>query len=422
MKLETEVCEKTMESREFDLIVWGATGFTGALVAEYLLGRYGVGASLSWALGGRSAQKLEALKADLARGSEQAAALPLVIADSGDAESLAAMAARTSVVCTTVGPYALYGSELVEACVNAGTHYCDLTGEVHWMRQMIDAHHAAAAANGTRIVHTCGFDSIPSDMGVFWLQREMRARHGVPCRAIKYRAESFKGGFSGGTIASMLNMLDQAEHDSTIQTIISDPYGLNPSPGPRGLDGPERTLPEYDLDFNAWITPFVMAMINTKVVRRSNALLDFAYGRDFRYDEGTLIPYGQFGFPIAAAVAGGSALFTASAAVKPLRGLLARLLPAPGDGPDQQARENGYYEILLLGKHPSDASRNLHLRISGDMDPGYGSTAKMLGESAVCLALDNLSTPGGVLTPSVAMADALLARLQENAGVTFTVE
>jgi short subunit dehydrogenase-like uncharacterized protein len=409
-----------MESREFDVVVWGASGFTGALVAEYLLGRYGVGRSLRWALAGRSADKLERVRSDLAAVDDQAADLPIVIADSKDVASLASMVARTQVVCTTVGPYALYGSELVAACVAARTHYCDLTGEVHWMRQMIDTHHDAARSNGTRIVHTCGFDSIPSDMGVYWLQREMRSRHGVACRAIKYRAESFKGGFSGGTIASMLNMLDQAEHDSAIRTIISDPYGLNPASGPRGLDSPEKTLPEYDLDFQAWVTPFVMAVINTKVVRRSNALLDFAYGRDFRYDEGTLIPYGQFGFPIAAALAGGSSLFTAAAAVRPLRNLMTRMLPAPGQGPDARARENGYFDILLLGKHPADGAKNLRLRVKGDRDPGYGSTCKMLGESAVCLALDGLSSAGGVLTPSVAMGDALLSRLQDNAGVSFT--
>ena len=330
------------------------------------------------------------------------------------------MAQRTRVVCTTVGPYALYGSALVAACAETGTHYCDLTGEVHWMRQMIDQHHERASQTGARIVHTCGFDSIPSDMGVFWMQEEMLRRHGVPCQSISYRTESFKGGFSGGTIASMLNMLDQAEHDSTIQTIIDDPYGLNPASGPRGLDGPEKTLPHYDPDCGGWVTPFVMARINTKVVRRSNALLDFRYGTDFRYEEGTLMPFGQWGFPMAAGMAGGMSLFNTLAAIKPIRGLLAKALPGPGEGPDARAREEGYFEILLIGRHPEDAQQSLRMRIRGDRDPGYGSTAKMLGESAVCLALDELSSAGGVLTPSVAMGERLLSRLQENAGVSFT--
>jgi short subunit dehydrogenase-like uncharacterized protein len=410
-----------MESREFDLVLWGASGFTGALVADYLLRRYGVGESLRWALAGRNAEKLARIRDDLVKVNPQATELAIISADGTDEQALAAMVGRTRVVCTTVGPYALYGSNLVAACAAAGTHYCDLSGEVHWMRQMIDLHHETARASGARIVHTCGFDSIPSDMGVFWLQREMHQRHGVFCQAIKYRAEAFKGGFSGGTIASMLNMLEQAEHDNTIHTVLDDPYGLNPAAGPRGLDSPEKTLPEYDSDCQAWITPFVMAMINTKVVRRSNALLDHAYGTDFRYDEGTVIPFGAMGFPIAAAMAGGASLFTAAASVRPLRELLAKLLPAPGEGPDARARENGFFKILLIGKHPSDPAATLKGRIHGDRDPGYGSTCKMLGESAVCLALDDLSSPGGVQTPSVAMGDALLERLENNAGVTFTL-
>ncbi len=410
------------DDREFDVVVWGATGFTGMLVAEYLAERYGVGGTLRWALAGRNEAKLETVRRDLAASCADAASLPLLLADAGDPASLEALTARTRVVCTTVGPYAQYGSELVAACVARGTHYCDLTGEVHWMRRMIDAHHAGAARRGARIVHTCGFDSVPSDLGVHWLQREMRARHGVPCVAVKYRASAFKGGFSGGTVASMLNMFEEAETDSSIRTILDDPYALNPAGVPRGLDGPEKTLPEYDPDFAAWVTPFVMAMINTKVVRRSNALLDFAYGADFRYDEGTLIPYGQLGFPLAAAIASGSSLFNAATAVRPLRDAIARFLPKPGDGPDQRTRESGYFEILLLGRHPDDAGANLRLKVRGDRDPGYGSTAKMLGEAAACLALDNLSTPCGVLTPAVAMGDALLDRLQANAGVTFEAQ
>ncbi len=409
-----------MANREFDLIVWGASGFVGVLVAEYLLARYGVGQTLRWALAGRSNSKLEDARRRLATVSRAANTLPILLADSNDSASLEAMAARTTVICTTVGPYALHGSNLVAACVAENTHYCDLSGEVHWMRRMIDLHHERAREGGTRIVHACGFDSIPSDLGAYWLQREMRRRHGVPCSAVKYRAESFKGGFSGGTIASMLNMLGEAERDSAVRSILNDPYGLNPSLAPRGQDGPERTRPEYDPDFHGWVTPFVMAPINTKVVRRSNALLDFAYGRDFRYEEATLITGGKFGFPIAAAVAGGFGLFAAAVSIRPLRELFANVLPSPGQGPSESTRETGYFTLLLLGKHPSDTRRDLRLRIRGDRDPGYGSTAKMLGESAVCLAVDALSSGGGVLTPSVAMGDALLTRLQENAGVTFT--
>ena len=409
-----------MADRQFDVILWGASGYTGRLVAEYLLQHYGVGQKLRWALAGRNQRKLENVRRALAAVSSAADPLPILLADSNDPASLEVMVARTAVVCTTVGPYALYGSNLVAACVATKTHYCDLTGEVQWMRQMIDAHHDVARENGTRIVHTCGFDSIPSDLGVHWLQREMQRRHGLPCRSGKCRVESFRGGFSGGTIASMLNMAEQAAQDSTVRNILKDPYGLNPSLGPRGLDGPEKRLPEYDPDLQAWVTPFVMGTINTKVVRRSNALLDFAYGLDFRYDEGTLIPCGQFGFPIAAALAGGFGFFTAAVGMRPVRTLITNVLPSPGEGPSKATRETGYFQILLLGKHPSDASQDLRLRVRGDSDPGYGSTSKMLGESAVCLALDPLPSPGGVLTPSVAMGDALLTRLQKNAGVTFS--
>lgn len=408
-----------MATREFDVIVWGASGFTGALVAEYLLEQYGVGAGLKWALAGRNMPKLERIRNDLAAGSD-VANLPILIADSNDLASLEQLTKRSRVICSTVGPYALYGSKLVAACAAAGTHYCDLAGEVHWMRQMIDAHHATAIASGAKIVHSCGFDSIPSDLGVYWLHNEMQQRHGVACRTIKYRTESFKGSFSGGTVASMMNMMELAEQDTAVMTILNDPYSLNPAGGSRGLDGPEKTHPEFDPDFACWITPFLMAAINTKVVRRSNALLDFVYGHDFRYDEGTLIAFGRLGFPIAALAAGGAALFTRATRAKRLRDLLARVLPEPGEGPDRERRNSGHFKIQLLGTHPDDAAKNLRLRIHGDRDPGYGSTAKMLGESAVCLANDPLDDRAGVLTPAVAMGQQLVDRLHENAGVTFT--
>lgn len=408
-----------MATREFDVIVWGASGFTGALVAEYLLEQYGVGTGLKWALAGRNMPKLERIRNDLAAGSD-VANLPILIADSNDLASLEQLTERTRVICSTVGPYALYGSKLVAACAAAGTHYCDLAGEVHWMRQMIDAHHATAIGSGAKIVHSCGFDSIPSDLGVYWLHNEMQQRHGVACRTIKYRTESFKGSFSGGTVASMMNMMELAEQDTAVMTILNDPYSLNPAGGSRGLDGPEKTHPEFDPDFACWITPFLMAAINTKVVRRSNALLDFVYGHDFRYDEGTLIAFGRLGFPIAALAAGGAALFTSATRAKRLRDLLARVLPEPGEGPDRERRNSGHFKIQLLGTHPDDAAKNLRLRIHGDRDPGYGSTAKMLGESAVCLANDPLDDRAGVLTPAVAMGQQLVDRLHENAGVTFT--
>ena len=405
------------EQREFDVVVYGASGFTGRLVAEYLLEAYGTEGALSWAMAGRNLGKLEGIRRELGAA---AAEVPLLVADSEDAESLEQLAAQTKVIATTVGPYALYGSKLVAACVATATHYCDLTGEVHWMRKMIDAHHDAAANSGARIVHNCGFDSLPSDLGVHWLQREMLAQQGVPCSEVKFRTESFSGAFSGGTVASMLNMLTEAETDPSIHTILRDPYSLNPAGAPRGLDGPEKTFPEYDPDFHGWVAPFVMAEINTKVVRRSNALLGMRYGTDFRYSEGTLMPFGQFGFPLAAALAAGSASFQAALRTGFLRKALTQMLPEPGEGPDRKARESGHFQIQLLGRHPDRSSANLRLRIRAERDPGYGATARMLGEAAVCLAKDELSSPGGVLTPAVAMGDALIDRLDERAEVRFT--
>ncbi len=402
--------------QEFDVVVWGATGFTGRLVAEYLLERYGVGGELRWALGGRNEAKLEALRGEL--GQE----VPLVVGDGDDEASLAELARRTRVVCTTVGPYARYGSKLVQACANLGTHYCDLTGEVQWMRRMIDAHQKQAEASGARLVHTCGFDSIPSDLGVFFLQREMRARHGVPCARIKCRAAKFQGGFSGGTAASLLNVLAEAERDPEVRRILADPYALNP-PGQRsGPDAGDRAGPAWDPDFQAWIAPFVMAGINTRVVRRTNALLGQLYGADFRYDEAMLTGSGPAGWLRAAALSTGLGATMAAAAVGPLRRGLARLLPKPGEGPTKEQREAGFFVIRLFGAHPQDRGKSLRARVTGDRDPGYGSTAKMLGESAVCLARDELGVGGGFWTPASAMGAPLLARLQASAGVAFALE
>jgi len=405
--------------REFDVVVFGASGFTGRLVAEYLQAQYGIGAGLKWAIAGRNQSRLETIQRELTNAGAAAGSLPVIIADSSDSSSLERMAARTRVVATTVGPYALYGSELVAACARLGTHYCDLTGEVHWMRKMIDEHDGQAQRSGARIVHTCGFDCIPSDLGVHWLQREMMARHGVYARSVKYRIESFKGAFSGGTAASMLTMLEAAEQDPSINTILKDPYALNPAGAARGLDGPEKTHPEYDPDFKAWTAPFVMGEVNTKVVRRSNALLGYPYGVEFRYDEGILLPFGQLGFPLAVGLAGGTATFNSAMRTKALRKWLGGLLPEPGAGPDRSTRESGHFRIQLLARHPDRSGADLHLRIQAERDPGYGATARMLGESAVCLAKDGLSSGGGVLTPAAAMGDALIDRLDENAEVRF---
>jgi short subunit dehydrogenase-like uncharacterized protein len=406
--------------REFEVVVWGASGFTGKLTAEYLLKEYGVDGELRWAIGGRNRAKLEKVRNELGEeAGVDVSALPILVGDSADEGFLRELAGRSKVVCTTVGPYAKYGSRLVEACARHGAHYCDLTGEVHWMQRMIEAHHDAATASGARIVFNCGFDCIPSDLGAFFLQREMQNRHGAPCSHIQLRVNGFSGGASGGTIASMLTMLEEAEKDPSVSRAMNEPYSLNPKDQQIGPDAAEGTAPHYDKDFEQWTAPFVMAGINTKVVRRSNALLDYAYGRDFRYDEAVLTGSGPAGFAKAATTSAGSAVMMGAMSIGPLRRAVSGRLPQPGDGPSKEQREAGYFDLLLRGT--TSDGREIRGRVRGDRDPGYGSTSKMLAQSAVCLAKDELSVGGGLFTPASAMGEALLARMPD-AGVSFEIE
>ena len=396
--------------RPYDIIVWGASGFTGRLVVDYM-SKHQTTSNLRWAVAGRNTNKLE----EVLSGRE----VQILQAESHDTESLEALVRQGRVILTTVGPYARYGSELVAACVRHGTHYCDLTGEVHWMREMISKHQQEAKDSGARIVHTCGFDSIPSDIGVFYLQKQMQARHGVAAKHIKYRTISFSGGASGGTIDSMMAMMEKAKEDPSISKIIADPYALND--GKKGLDEPDRMSPYFDEDFDSWVGPFIMAAINTRVVRRTNELLGGIYGTDFRYDEGTLSGKGAGGFFGATGVGIGTGALAGLASFSPTRSILKRVLPKPGEGPSKEARDKGFFEIELLGIHPNDTSKNIKVRVKGDKDPGYGSTSKMIAESALALAQDDLDVGGGFWTPASAMGEALLKRLPEGAGVTFEV-
>ena len=405
--------ESASLERQYDIIVWGATGFTGRLVTEYMATRY-LDSNVRWAIAGRNSSKLESLVA----GRN----IPMLTADSHGPASLAALVKQTKVILTTVGPYARYGSELVAACSEQGTHYCDLTGEVHWMRKMIDEHQTTAAASGAVIVHTCGFDSIPSDMGVYFLQKQMQEKHGVTAQQIKYRTRAFKGGFSGGTADSMIAMMEAAQKDPSIRRIAGNPYSLND--GPPGRDGGDRFGVYFDEDFGAWVGPFVMAGVNTRVVRRSNELLSArsaGYGENFRYDEGSVVGEGAKGFLGATAMSVGTGAFVGLAAIPLTRKGLQKFLPKPGEGPTVEQIENGFFTVELLGKHPSDSSKDIRVRVHGDRDPGYGSTSKMIAESAIALAQEELPVGGGIWTPASAIGDALLARLPANAGVTFEV-
>ncbi|MDX1518458.1 MAG: saccharopine dehydrogenase NADP-binding domain-containing protein, partial [Woeseiaceae bacterium] len=338
----------TTDTREFDVVVWGATGFTGSLVAEYLLDAYGANGSVRWALAARDESKLAALRESLGGG---AASLPTILADSNDESSLDALTRRTRVVLTTVGPYAKYGSKLVAACVQNGTHYCDLAGEAQWIQKMIDEHHDRAAASGARIVHCCGFDSVPSDMSVWFLQQQAQARHGDYCHSITMLVKAMKGGASGGTFASMMNIIRESRADRSIARALANPYTLNP-PGER--EGPERRdqkSAELHEASGLWTAPFVMAGINTRVVRRSHALQGYPYGRDFRYHEAVVAGQGAAGRVKANMLTAGIGAFVTAAAFDLSRSALERfVLPAPGEGPDEEARENGFFDLRTWGE------------------------------------------------------------------------
>lgn len=404
-------------ARPLDLVVWGASGFTGRLVVAYLAERYPPGGPLRWGVAGRDRAKVERSLEDAGLAAD---AVPVLIADSRDRTALEALAGDSRVVLTTVGPYARYGEPLIAACVERGTDYCDLAGEVHWMRRMIDRYQAAAVSSGARLVSSCGFDSVPSDLGVHFLQQRAKARHGRHCRRIRLFVRAMKGGASGGTYASMLNALEEAGRDRAVRRMLGHPYGLNPEGARAGPDGRDRHGVGYDEDLGAWTAPFVMAMVNTRIVRRSHALLGFPYGRDFSYDEAVVTGRGAAGWTRAAAVAAGIRGFLLAGSVAPGRDLLRRLLPAPGEGPDRQARENGYFNLVLYGT--LDDGTRLRARVTGDRDPGYGAASRMLAESAACLACDGIRVGGGFWTPASALGDALLDRLVRNAGLEFRLE
>lgn len=401
--------------RQYDIVVVGATGFTGQLVVEYFASRYPVGEPVRWAIAGRNRARLDRVIGRYCRTDNRPAVIEV---DSRDGTALRRLARDARVVLTTVGPYARYGSELVAACVECGTHYCDLAGETQWIRQMIDEHHEEARNSGAIIVPSCGFDSIPSDLGVFFLQQQAVARFGHPCHEIALLVRAIRGGASGGTFASMINAIEQARSDPQIARILSDPYSLNPHGERTGPDGRDQHGIRYSAVASSWTAPFVMAAINTRIVRRSNALLGYRYGRDFRYSEATSTGRGPAGWGKSAAMTGGLALFMLACAFDFTRSkIVSKLIPAPGQGPTPEQRENGFFDLRLFGQ--TESGELLQARVTGDRDPGYGSTRKMLAESALCLAGNDLDVGGGFWTPASAMGQPLMERLVANAGLTF---
>jgi short subunit dehydrogenase-like uncharacterized protein len=384
---------------EFDIVVYGASGFTGRLVAEYLIAQ-GV---KRWAMAGRSLDKL----ADVRDLIGAPAGTPLIEADADKPETIRAMCDRTRVVLTTVGPYQLYGPELVKACAETGTDYVDLCGEPAWMREMIDTHDATAKKSGARIVFSCGFDSIPFDLGVWFLQAEAAKRHGAPAPRVKGRVRKMQGGASGGTIASLTETMKAAAKNPSIIGLLRSSFAL--TPGFEGPSQPTGLVPEYDRATGTWTAPFIMAPINTKNVHRTNFLLGHPWGADLVYDEMMVTTAGEAGKAIAEGIA---------AAMKSANPFGDGPLPKQGEGPSKEQRENGFYDILFVGEYPD--GKEVRVAVTGDKDPGYGSTSKMIAESA--LTLLEHDTPGGVVTPGGIMAAPLIKRLEAHAGLTFRVE
>jgi len=401
--------------RRLDIVVFGATSFVGQILCRYLVQRHGTDGELRWAIAGRNADKLQSTAGETGADVEQ------IVADASDPAAMADLVADTCVVISTVGPYALYGSALVEAAAEAGTDYCALTGEPQWMQKMIDAHGAAARASGARIVHTCGFDSIPSDLGVWFTQQQAIAKFDTHCSSIAMRVKAMKGGASGGTIASGMNVMDEVANDPALRKVLANPYALAPADMRTGPKQPIVTIPTNRDASGEWVAPFVMASINTRVVQRSHALLGRPWGDDFLYDEAMMMGDGAVGAAKAAALTGGLGGFMAVAAVGPIRKLLKNyVLPKPGTGPSPEEQQAGFFDLRFFGE--TAAGQKIVTKVTGDADPGYGSTAKMLGEAAVALLdLDRAETTGGFHTPTTAFADDLIGRLVEHAGLSFSV-
>jgi short subunit dehydrogenase-like uncharacterized protein len=391
-----------MSSAKFDIVVYGATGFTGQLVAEYLAAHYKDDKALKWAMAGRSLDKLKSVREAIGAPADT----PLIVADACDAASLKAMVAQTKSVITTVGPYQLYGEALLAACVAGGTDYFDLCGEPVWMRQMIDKYEAAAKASGARIVFSCGYDSVPFELGTFFVQEEARRVFGAPAARVKGRVRDMRGTLSGGTAASAKATFDAVAKDLSLVAILNDHFAL--TPGFTGPKQPKGNRAAYEDDLQSWTAPFMMALINTRNVHRSNVLMGFPYGREFVYDEMVLTGPGEKGEANAKRVMAANAEKTGPNA------------PKPGEGPSKEEREKGLFNLLYVAVAPD--GRMVRAGVTGDRDPGYGSTSKMISECAICLLRDTPDVAAGIWTPGAAMQHKLIQRLQEHAGLTFGVE
>jgi len=389
-----------MKENKLDIVIYGATGFTGKLVVEYMQQKYANSPNIKWGLAGRSLEKLNKVKEKLSVSPE----VPCLVVDSDNKDSISKMVNETKCVLTTVGPYQLYGSDLVSECANQGTDYVDLCGEPGWMHEMIETHSDAAKDSGSRIIFSCGFDSIPFDLGVLFVQNAAEDKFGKPALSVRGRVRAMNGEFSGGTAASLGATMNALKTNPELFTILANPFALS-----NGFNGPEQpadSRPYLDEKLDAWVAPFFMAPINTKNIHRSNALMNHKYGEEFSYNEMMLTGSGDQGEEAAKMVASSNPLTE-----KPL---------LPGEGPSRESRENGNYDLLFCADMPDGSV--ISASVIGDMDPGYGSTSKMIAESAICLISECENLGGGIYTTAPSMGTKLIKRLEDNAGITFKIE
>ena len=409
------------DKRPYAVVLYGATSFVGQITAHYLTeflsnAKDKNGANVTWAIAGRDEEKLNELQSKLA------SKVDIIIANSHDAASLDKMTKQTQVIISTVGPYLKYGEPLIKSCAENGTDYVDLTGEAIFIKDMMDKYQDTAKQSGARIVNSCGFDSIPSDLGVYFTQQQAEEKFGSACDVIHMRVKAAKGGLSGGTIASMATIFEEVGQDKSRRKQVANPYLLNDDKDAPNVRQANVSKPEYDDEHKRWLAPFVMASINTRIVHRSNQLLGYEYGRNFKYDEAMWMKDGLKGKLSSYAMSAGLLGFATAMMITPSRELLSKhVLPKSGSGPSKEDQENGYFDIRLFGQTADKDSINT--KVTGDKDPGYGSTSRMLAQAALCLAQDisKEEVGGGFWTPASAMGDSLLTRLEAHAGLSFEV-
>ena len=383
---------------KYDFVIYGATGFTGKLVVEYAIKQYNNNNEVSWAIAGRSNEKLEHVQEKYNLPSN----IGKIVVDSNDQDSIDEMVSQTKCVLTTVGPYQLYGEKIIKTCISTGTDYVDLCGEPGFMYKIISECSEEATETGARVVFSCGFDSIPFDLGVLFVQEEVMSKLNKYAPSVRGRVRAMNGEFSGGTAASMKATMAALQSDPELINILVNPHAL--CEGIQGVQQDDDSKPTYDEELNTWVAPFFMAPINTKNIHRSNKLMNHIYGENFKYNEMWIQGPGEEGKAAAEFISTMNPLGDA---------------PEPGDGPSRESRENGNYDVLFCADVDGET---IKASVSGDMDPGYGSTSKMIAESAVCLVKDCEDLAGGIYTPAASMGKKLIKRLESNAGLTFKLE